>query len=293
MRPITPSTPRYWWRPLLVLALIGLAVPAVLALRPSESPRTVQAGAPVEALLVGDSVMAAMTLSYGATARQVLAARHTYLLDAKGCRRLITTSCSIGSSPPPTNAITVITAYAGTYNRALVVAAGYNDSTTGSTGLSTAIDRILTEAKRQGVPYVVWLTYREAGSLAARFHAHNVLLRQQAALHPELRIADWATRSAGLPSSWFSADGVHLGPSAATEMADLIADTLDLLPPPTPPTTSTTTTTNPCRLVDTTVTAPTAPPPSSTVAVIGEPAEMPVTPQTAGRTQLYCNPTTT
>lgn len=257
---MTSPSRRLWWRPVLVMALIVLAVPLLTLDSPSGAQRTVSPAATTEALLVGDSVMAAMTLSYGAPARALLAARHSFLLDAKGCRRLITTSCSIGSSPPPTNAITAITAYAGTYSRALVVAAGYNDSTTGSTGLSTAIDRILAEAKRQGVPYVVWLTYREAGSLAARFHAHNVLLRQQAALHPELRIADWATRSAGLPSGWFSADGVHLGPSAASEMADLIADTLDLLPPPTPPTTSTTTTTNPCRLADTTVTAPTSPP---------------------------------
>lgn len=189
--------------------------------------RSVDAAPAPEALLVGDSVMNGMAQAYGATARAQLAARHSYLLETKGCRRLITTSCRIGDNPAPTNAITVIRARAGAYRTAIVVGAGYNDPTTGSVGLSTAIDVVLNEARRQQIPYVVWLTYRVAGPSASRFAAHNALLRAKAEREPMLVIADWARRTAPLPSSWFSGDGIHLGSDATVVMADLIGDTLD------------------------------------------------------------------
>jgi lysophospholipase L1-like esterase len=124
-----------------------------------------------------------------------------------------------------------VQARAGQYDRVLVVAAGYNDPTTGSVGLETAVEVMLATAHEQGVDHVIWLTYREDGDSASRLRAHNVLLREQAAVHPELVIADWAARSAAMPRSWFSGDGLHLGADAAKGMADLIADTIDELPP--------------------------------------------------------------
>lgn len=237
------------------------------------------AAAPVEALLVGDSVMAGIAQSYGLPARQLLAARHSFILDAKGCRRLIAPSCSIGSTPPPSTALTVVKAYAGRYERALVVAAGYNDTTTGTTGVGAAVDVLVAEATKQGVDHVIWLTYREAGPSASRFRAHNNALRQKLAVHPQLRLADWAGRSAGLPASWFSSDGIHLGAEATKAMADLIADTIDLLPPPAP---------EPCRVTETTVTVPAPPPTPSTIVVIGAAAATAGPP--AVRLNLWCPP---
>ncbi|MFZ4721247.1 MAG: hypothetical protein ACOYMR_17595 [Ilumatobacteraceae bacterium] len=208
-------------RRILLVTLLLLAVPIALVVRPA-------AAAPKpEALLVGDSVMNGMAQPYGATSRFQLAARYSYILDTEGCRRLITTSCRIGDNPAPTNAITEVRANAGQYRTALVIGAGYNDPTTGEVGLDTAIDVMLAESARQGVPYLVWLTYRVAGPSASRFAAHNALLRARAAAEPRLIIADWATRSAAFPSSWFSADGIHLGTDATIAMADLIGDTLD------------------------------------------------------------------
>jgi hypothetical protein len=223
-----------------LLGLLALALPAI------PTSAGVSAATPgAEALLVGDSVMAALAQPYGAPARALLSARHSFLLDAKGCRRLITISCSIGNTPPPTNAITVIRSMAGQYRTALVVAVGYNDPTTGTVGLTTAVDTILAEARSQGVPSVVWLTYREAGPSAGKYRADNVVLRAMAAADPMLVLADWAARSAFLPTSWFSADGIHLGADAAKEMADLIADTLDVLPQRPDP--------SACRITDTTI----------------------------------------
>ena len=205
---------------MLALALLFVPLAALGA-------RTATAAPPPEVLLVGDSVMNGMAQTYGATSRAQLAARHSFILETKGCRRLITTSCRIGDAPAPTNAITVIRSMAGRYRTAVVVGAGYNDPTNGTVGLSTAIDVVLAEARRQHVPYVIWLTYRVAGPSASRFAAHNALLRARATGEPMLVIADWARRSAALPTSWFSGDGIHLGRDATIAMADLIGDTID------------------------------------------------------------------
>ena len=191
---------------------------------------TASAAAPVEALLIGDSVLNGLAQPYSAAGRAALAARHSFILDAAGCRRLITTSCSIPPNTAPTNAITVLRARAGQYDRALVVAAGYDDPPSGEFGIGAAVDVMIAEARRQGIAHVVWLTYREAGGAgnAERYRESNAVLRSRH--DPELILADWASISAGMPSSWFSADGIHLGGQAAAAMGDLIGDTLDQIP---------------------------------------------------------------
>jgi hypothetical protein len=184
----------------------------------------------VEALLIGDSVLNGLAQPYSAAGRAALAARHSFILDSAGCRRLITTSCRIPPGSAPTNAITVLRAWAGQFDRALVVAAGYDDPSSGEFGVGAAVDVMIAEARRQGIGHVIWLTYRVAGGAGneARFRQSNAVLRGRT--DPELIIADWASLSAGMPSSWFSADGIHLGAQAAAAMGDLIGDTLDQLP---------------------------------------------------------------
>ncbi len=189
------------------------------------------AAAPVEALLIGDSVLNGLAQGYSSAGRADLAARHSFILDAAGCRRLITTSCRIPPGSAPTNAITVLRARAGQYDRALVVAVGYDDPSSGAFGIGAALDVMLTEARAQGIQHVIWLTYREAGTAGnvARFRESNAVLRSRT--DSELVIADWASRSAGLPAGWFSSDGIHLGPQAAAAMGALIGDALDGLRP--------------------------------------------------------------
>lgn len=224
---------------------------------------TSAASAPVEALLIGDSVLDGLAQGYSATGRAELAARHSFILDAAGCRRLITTSCHIPPGSAPTNAITVLRTRAGQYDRALVVAAGYDDPSTGEFGIGAAVDVMLAEARLQGISHVIWLTYREAGGTGnvVRFRESNAVLRSRT--DPELVLADWATRSAGLPSGWFSSDGIHLGPQAAAAMGALIGDALDALAP---------------RCISGTWvgTAPSAGPPSAGVSVAGGVEVMPV-----------------
>ena len=158
-------------------------------------------------------------------------------LDAAGCRRLITTGCRLGAHPPAHSALSVVTAHAGEPIRALVVAAGYNDMSTGSVGVAAAVDRITATARDQAIEHVVWLTYREAGDDAhlSQYRGHNDVLRAKSAADPTLHLADWAAVSRALPSDWFSADGLHLGADSARALAELIADTLDDVLGPTLP----------------------------------------------------------
>jgi hypothetical protein len=214
--------------------VVGLCVVALLAgtsVAAGATSTVTAAPAKVEALLIGDSVLNGLAQPYSAAGRDALAARHSFILDSAGCRRLITISCRIPPGSAPTNAITVLRARAGQYNRALVVAVGYDDPPSGPFGVGQAVDVMIAEARRQGIHHVIWLTYREAGGAGdvARFKQSNDVLRRRT--DPELVIADWATLSASMPASWFSADGIHLGGQASAAMADLIGDTLDDLVP--------------------------------------------------------------
>lgn len=277
-------------RRLIAVALAAILVPVFVSTAASGAGEHVAAPARAAVpavLLIGDSVMAGMAQSYGAEARATLAARHSFILEAAGCRRLISTSCRIGSSPAPPHAMTVLVTRAYQFNRVLVVAAGYNDSATGATGVDTAVDRLIAEARRQGIARVVWLTYREAGtsSHVAQYRASNFVLRAKDAEYPELYLADWAARSRNLPSSWFSSDGLHLGKDAAIAMAELIADTLDVAlfgaPPPVDPPPTTSPPPASSAPAATTATTTTPPPPtrctSTTVSGIAPPSLAPAT----------------
>jgi hypothetical protein len=182
----------------VVVSLLGAAVFV------STPPITHAAPEKVEALLIGDSVLNGLAQPYSAAGRAALAARHSFILDAAGCRRLITTSCRIPPDSAPTNAITVLRGCAGQFDRALVVAVGYDDPSSGEFGVGAAVDVMLAEARRQGIQHVIWLTYREAGGAGneARFRQSNAVLRNRN--DPELIIADWATRSAGMPTAFIS-----------------------------------------------------------------------------------------
>ena len=202
--------------PALVLTAVIAAVVGVAPTRPSVA----DAAASTD-LLVGDSVMAGMS-------SDVRSSLPHHVFDAKVCRRLVSTSCSYrGVRPAP--ALNVIRSWSGVTDRAIVVAAGYNDGAIGS-----AVDAVVAEARRQGVPHVVWLTYRVAGNNAGIYRSHNSVLWQKATQYPELTIADWASYSAGR-SSWVAADGLHLTGSGARAMADLIRVALAGLPLPGPP----------------------------------------------------------
>ena len=57
---------------------------------------------------------------------------------------------------PPT-ALQALRTYAGQWGNVLVMTAGYNDV---GSSFANAVDAVMAEALAQGIPKVVWLTYR-------------------------------------------------------------------------------------------------------------------------------------
>ena len=185
-------------------------------------------GAPGASLLrvytIGDSVMAAF--NYSSAARAVITSAYPgAAIDALECRRLIATSCTTTTqkTPAPT-ALAVFQANRGHLGDTVVIGVGYNDA-----GLRAgSIDTIMTELAGQGVPRVIWLTYRNAGNYAGVYTGDNAALFSATARWPQLRIGDWDAFSVG-HLDWFASSGadVHLTGAGALAYATFIKAELD------------------------------------------------------------------
>jgi peptidoglycan hydrolase-like protein with peptidoglycan-binding domain len=176
--------------------------------------------------LIGDSTLAA-TRWYG---RLGALKRYNFVLDAESCRRTTHTSCRGREGYAPENTLTVMRRLEGRWGRVLVLMTGYDDP--GST-FGDAIDAVMREAIRQGIPRVMWLTFRTAdvsyvgptfNSDLHTFRDNNKLLLQKALKYGgRLQIANWARYSARHPE-WVTSDGVHLTPAGTDAVTDFIAD---------------------------------------------------------------------
>ena len=124
--------------------------------------------------------------------------------------------------------------YRGQWGSLLVMLTGYNDM---SFSFAEAVDAVMAEAARQGIPRVMWLTYRTADvrcvplsyrSTATTFRDNNLILLQKAREYGgRLVIADWATYSTryGSNPTYVSPDGVHMYPAAGSfALSQFIAD---------------------------------------------------------------------
>ena len=157
--------------------------------------------------------------------------KYDYSFDAAGCRRVYATSCK---HPPPLTAVATMQKYRGQWGSLLVMLTGYNDM---SFSFAEAVDAVMAEAARQGIPRVMWLTYRTADvrcvplsyrSTATTFRDNNLILLQKAREYGgRLVIADWATYSTryGSDPKYVSPDGVHMYPAAGSfALSQFIAD---------------------------------------------------------------------
>jgi len=188
----------------LALTLVTLAGGAAGASRP--------AGAAGERLfLLGDSVMAG--LHFSGAAQALLDNTYDVTLDAKVCRTLREPSCSTRFDGQPPAALTVLRANAGRVGDALVMMAGYNDG-----NLGPGLDAIMAEANAQGIPHVLWLTYRNT---TGRYSGSNATLWAKTADYPTLTVADWDAYSAG-HADWFGGDALHLTASGAMALAQFL-----------------------------------------------------------------------
>src|SRR5262245_14392246 len=122
-----------------------------------------------------------------------------YAYDAAGCRRTYAPSCK---HPPPLTAVATMQKYSGQWGSLLVMLTGYNDV---SYSFPEAVDAVMAEAGRQGIPQVMWLTMRTADvrcvplsyrSTSTTFRDNNLVLLQKSRQYGgRLVIADWATYS--------------------------------------------------------------------------------------------------
>jgi hypothetical protein len=224
-------------RRLLVVTLVA-AVLITTSCHPIPAPypyrNTLPAGLRPPVTLIGDSTMAAMVwyASAGRTAQSHLQAAYTTTIIAQSCQRLIGASCRgrFGSRPPTT--LDEMRIRPGRLGEAVVVMAGYDD-----VNIGPGVDAIMAEANRQGVPFVLFLTYRAnvsyvlpGGARARDLYArHNAVLQDRARRYPTMRVADWNGHTAAHPE-WFSADGIHLSPAGTVELARFIRIYLASLP---------------------------------------------------------------
>ncbi|MDO8363626.1 MAG: peptidoglycan-binding domain-containing protein, partial [Actinomycetota bacterium] len=137
--------------------------------------------------VIGDSTSAAMRWYDEANNNTVRydAMGTTYDLQwsIESCRRLVSTSC-VGRTDPgtglqwrPVSTLPLMqTTLAGKLGEALVIMAGYDDTT-----IANAIDPIMAEAKLQGVAKVYWLNYRLTnaynGAYQGYYTTHNANLQ--------------------------------------------------------------------------------------------------------------------
>jgi|GEM_PF-1533066 len=192
-------------------------------------------GAP-RVTVIGDSTSAAMRWydeAENATTRyDVLGNDYDLLWSVESCRRLVRTSCGARNDPntgvrwTPMSALPLMqTSLRGKLGEALVIMAGYND-----TSIVNAIDSIMAEAKAQGVYKVFWLNYRLTNSFSAalesHFDEHNANLEAAKVRFPNLVVLDWNGYTYSQPGStqqsWFSNDQIHLSGAGGLALAHFL-----------------------------------------------------------------------
>lgn len=173
--------------------------------------------------------------------------RYNFVFDAESCRRTLETSCWSREQYRAETALQTMQRLSGSWGEVLVMMTGYNDA---SFGFDDAVEAILAEAKAQGIPQVVWLTFPTSDvnyeeplhrANGATYGENNQLLLDAAAESDGyLQVADWAAHSAG-QLSWFEYDGVHLTVEGVDGVTNFIANQVERVlaganvTPPAPP----------------------------------------------------------
>lgn len=192
-----------WSRMLLGLGIVAAALVAVVASPASTSSKT-------RVTVIGDSVTA--SFDYVPGARRYLGKGLDLRSDALVCRRLVASSCIFQGSAPAT-ALQVIGANGHALGPVVVVNVGYNDW-----AAVYDVDRVMRALKGAGVRTAIWVTLRETTSNYAQ---SNARIRSAARRwRKSLVVADWNAYSRGKP--WFRKDGLHLTPSGAMGLAQLL-----------------------------------------------------------------------
>lgn len=229
--------------------------------------------------------------SAGAQTRHVVVVGDSILLGAQNqlasqyARIGWTATLDMAVSRSTLAGLEAIEAHRGELGDSLVIGLGANDA--GDTAaFKSRVEHVLNAVS--DVPHVYWVTIAE---VRPYYPAANQVLRDAAAVHPNLTVIEWAQHAAATPGVTGS-DGLHLTGFGATEMANLVsfatvigvapkpvgADASPTVPAPAPAVT-TPPTTRPSPASPTTVQALEAVTPNG---LVGTSTEVPTTSTTIG-----------
>jgi hypothetical protein len=190
-------------------------------------------GMPPRVVLISDSAISGIRW-YGRQSFLTGTSWETYL---ESCRRLVSPSCRGREGYAPRTAAGELSTIAATHgpagpNDLLVVAVGYNDY---DTQFRSDFATVTTRAYDTGFKRIVWLTYRELNGyhipLGGRsdYAAMNAIMREELASGRWPGVALWEydqiTRA---KPEWFYADGIHVTPSGAERVAEVLSSQLEL-----------------------------------------------------------------
>jgi len=203
----------------LFLAAALTAALAFPGLLPSASGA---ASSPPRVSVISDSILTSVTWAKDGVALTDLSNGLDLEIDAGVGRRLNGQSAEFNGGYVTTT-LQVINGWINQLGSIVVIVDGYNDLPSNFPG---DVELTLDTLKAHGVRHVLWVNLHE---VQPQFTAKNAVLAAVAKRHPELRILDWNSFSAGHPE-WYQNDFIHLMPAGgvaiATWIHQAILDTL-------------------------------------------------------------------
>ncbi len=168
--------------------------------------------------LIGDSV--ADRMERNPVAISALNEQFWLDLETRGCRRLVSPSCTIqGSSGPPPTVLQLVDRLSQNIGKIVVVDVGYNDT---PSHYDHDLDAVMRALRKLGVKRVVWLTLRDPHHV---YQASNADIRREPKEWPGFVIADWDRYSENHPG-WFGPDGIHLNNIGAARLGQFVESVL-------------------------------------------------------------------
>jgi hypothetical protein len=201
---------------------LGAAVTAVVALL-CLLPAASGAASPAPRVsVISDSILTSVTWAKDGVALADLSGGLDLEIDAGVGRRLNGQSAEFNGSYVPTT-LDVIDNWSSDLGSVVVIVDGYNDLLANFAG---DVELTLDTLRDHGVKHVLWVNLHE---VQPEFVTKNAILVAAAKRHPELRILDWNSYSAGHPE-WYQNDFIHLMPAGGVAIASwlhaAIVDTL-------------------------------------------------------------------
>ena len=178
--------------------------------------------APPRVTVISDSILTSVTWAKDGVALGDLSNGLALQIDAGVGRRLNGQSAEFNGGYVTTT-LQVINGWINQLGSLVVIVDGYNDLPSNFAG---DVELTLDTLRSHGVKHVLWVNLHE---VRPEFAAKNAVLAAAAKRHPELRILDWNSYSAGHPE-WYQNDFIHLMPAGGVAIAawihQAILDTL-------------------------------------------------------------------